>query len=143
MKDKTFDLSDERRAEVERLMLALRPADLQGNVRRAQGWSNADAYWIRLNGCKLFAMVEVESVDGALWGHLSVSCKTPARVPSWAELGWCKAYFLGDRRAIQVLPPRAEYVNDNPHVLNLYTPLERNPLPDFRATVGDLGRLSI
>jgi hypothetical protein len=143
MKTQTYELPDDRRADVERWAAELRPRELQGNVRQASGWVNAAAYWVRLAGVKLFVLFEVECVEGELWAHMSVSSKTPARVPTWSELGWCKAYFLGDRRAIQVLPPRAEYVNDNPHVLNVYAPLERNPLPDFRARIAETGRLSI
>jgi hypothetical protein len=144
MKMQSNELSDERRADVARFAAELRPPEpLQGNVRPFARWANVATYRVRLNGAQLLAFVEVECIDAELWAHLSVSCKSPARVPTWDELGWCKRYFLGDRRALQVLPPAAEYVNDNPHCLNLYAPLERNPLPDFRAHVGETGRLSL
>lgn len=106
-------------------------------------YSNASRYVFRLAGVKLFAILEAEKHDdGELWAHLSVSAHSPARVPTWKELGWAKQHFLGDRKAIQVLPPRSQYVNIHPHVLNLYAPLGKDPLPDFRMRdlfTGDIG----
>lgn len=99
----------------------------------------ANAAWYRREGVatfKLLACVEVEairSVDGSrfdLWLHLS--CSAPGRTPFWNELKEAKEVLLGDRRAVMVLPPKAEYVNINPHVLHLYAPVERDPMPDFR-----------
>jgi hypothetical protein len=72
----------------------------------------------------------VES-DGKRWIH--VSCSRPNRLPSWEELRLVKDTFIGrDRKAIQVLPPASEYVNDNPHVLHLWACLDGDGLPDFR-----------
>lgn len=102
-----------------------------------------DTYTFRLNGVRLRAIVEVEVHEDELWAHLSVSAQSPPRIPSWVELRWAKEHFLGDRRAVQILPPRAEYVNMHPHVLNLFAPLERNPLPDFRVFEPTTGMLAI
>lgn len=41
-----------------------------------------------------------------------------------------------------MLPKKAEYVNLNPYVLHLYSPLESDPLPDFRG-IDSLGNLGI
>lgn len=120
----------------------LRPRTLQSNVRALDDGLNALRCLVRLDGVKLSTIVEVECIDGELWAHLSVCSQSPARVPSWAELRWCKEYFLGDRKAVQILPARAEYVNVHPHVLHLYAPLERDPLPDFRG-IDTNGQLSI
>jgi len=116
------------------------PRTLQGNVYVSERFFNAMRAMVRLDGVRLTVILEVEDhvlalgQPGSLWAHLSVGAQNakPKRVPTWEELGWCKRYFLGDRKAIQVLPPRAEYVNDNPHVLHLFVALERDPLPDFR-----------
>lgn len=132
-----------RVADIARALADLHPRVPHGNVRRIDCYSNAARYVVRLDGVLLSAIVEVECIDGELWGHLSVAGQKPQRVPSWAELRWCKEYFLGDRKAVQVLPPRAEYVNLNPDVLHLYAPLERDPLPDFRGWDESLGRLAI
>jgi hypothetical protein len=103
-------------------------------------YPNAKRGFVRLDGARLCFILEVECVDGKLWAHLSVSLVD--RLPSWKELRWCKEYFLGDRRAIQVLPPRAEYVNLHPFVLHLYAPLEHEPIPDFRG-IDSAGRHAI
>ena len=113
------------------------------NDRILDDYVNAKRCTVRLDGELLMVILEVECVDGELWAHLSASNMQAQRVPTWAELRWCKEYFLGDRKAVVVLPPRAEYVNINPHVLHLYTCLERDPLPDFRMADPETGALSI
>ena len=125
----------ERHADIERAIDELTPRTLQANVKLTGDFANARTYDVRLDGARLSVILEVECVDGALWAHLSVCCQKPSqRIPTWAELRWCKAYFLGDRKAVQILPPRAEYVNEHPNVLHLYAALESDPLPDFRGT---------
>jgi hypothetical protein len=115
---------------MDELRAAIAPHPL---VREKDTFGNASTYWFRLDGVKLFAILEVESHDdGRRWAHLSVSAQNPKRIPTWKELRWAKEHFLGDRRAIQVLPPRSEYINIRPNVLNLYACLDDNPLPDFR-----------
>jgi hypothetical protein len=131
-----------RREDIARAFAELRPHTLQANVRVLDDCTNAMRCLVRLNGVKLSTIVEVECVDGELWGHLSVCGQQPARVPSWDEFRWCKEYFLGDRKAVQVLPARAQYVNVHPHVLHLYAALERDPLPDFRG-VDSTGKVGI
>ena len=132
-----------RHADIERALADLWPRVLQPNVHVADDYVNAKRCSVRLDGQNLTAILEVECIDGELWAHLSVSNVARQRVPSWRELKWCKEYFLGDRKAVQVLPPRAEYVNINPHVLHLYTCLERDPLPDFRGIDRTTGQLAI
>jgi hypothetical protein len=69
--------------------------------------------------------------DNRRWMH--VSCSRPNRLPSWEELRLVKDTFIGrDRKALQVLPPQAEYVNIHPHVLHLWSCLDGDGLPDFR-----------
>ena len=69
--------------------------------------------------------------DGKRWVH--VSCSRPNRIPSWEELRLVKDTFVGrDRKAIQVLPSDAEYVNAHPYVLHLWACLDGDGLPDFR-----------
>ena len=137
MPDKDYQA---RHEDIERAMDDLWPRVAQSNVQVVGDFVNAKRGRVRLSGVLLTFIVEVECVDGKLWAHLSVS--TLKRTPNWDELRWCKEYFLGDRRAIQILPPRAEYVNLHPHVLHLYAPLEHEPLPDFRG-VDSTGRLAI
>lgn len=69
--------------------------------------------------------------DGRRWAHVSLS--RPSRLPSWDDVREVKDAFIGrDRKAIQVLPPEAEYVNIHPHVLHLWCCLDGDGLPDFR-----------
>lgn len=124
-------------------MVALWPLVQQPNVRVHDDFTNAKRCSVRLDGELLTIILEVECIDGELWAHLSMSNIRAKRVPSWKELRWCKEYFLGDRKAVQVLPPRAEYVNINPHVLHLYACLERDPLPDFRGVSPSTGQIAI
>jgi hypothetical protein len=133
----------QRRLGVVEALDELLPRELQPNVRRVRDYDNAKFFDVRLAGVKLRAIVGVEVVAGELWAHLSVSAQTPARLPTWGELGWCKRYFLGDRKAVQVFPVQAEYVNIHPHVLNLYAPLDRDPLPDFRVAIDATGKAGI
>jgi hypothetical protein len=129
-----------RMEDVAAATAALRPSNLhlQANVREHERYENVRSYWVRLDKVKLLVLLSAECVDGELWAHLSVSAQEPKRIPTWRELTWCKNYFLGEhRKAVQVLPARAEYVNIHPHVLNLYSPLERDPLPDFRVRLED------
>lgn len=133
----------ERAAGVVEALDALLPRELQANVRRIHDYDNAKFFDVRLAGVKLRAIVGVEIVAGELWAHLSVSAQAPTRLPTWDELGWCKRYFLGDRKAVQVFPVKAEYVNIHPHVLNLYAPLDRDPLPDFRVALDATGKVGI
>lgn len=75
--------------------------------------------------------------DRKMWLHFSMS--TAARVPNWDELVRAKEIFLGvESRAIQVIPPRSEYVNLNKRVLHLFVCLDGNPLPDFTQGGGTL-----
>jgi len=84
----------------------------------------------------MMVIAEVELVDGKLWMHVSTS--RAGRLPTWEDLRLVKDVIIGrDRKAIQVLPSEAEYVNIHPYVLHLYAPLEEDPLPDFRMTQND------
>lgn len=69
--------------------------------------------------------------DGRRWAHVSLS--RPSRLPSWEDVREVKNAFIGrDRRALQVLPPEAEYVNIHAHCLHLWHCLDDDGLPDFR-----------
>lgn len=69
--------------------------------------------------------------DGKNWVHLSVSKRK--QCPSWDELVQVKELFLGkEALALQLLPPRSEWVNDHPFCLHLYQCLDERPVTDFR-----------
>lgn len=82
------------------------------------------------SGLRVMLSGNTES-DGNKWLHLSVSRKD--RLPKWDELKAARAVFLTeDLKALQIFPPKEEYVNDNPFVLHLWVNLTKDPLPDFR-----------
>lgn len=72
---------------------------------------------------------------GGRWIHLSFSCRD--RVPDWEELRAVKGRFLGDdATAVQVFPPKEQWVNVHPYCLHLWSCVDGNPLPDFREQIG-------
>lgn len=69
--------------------------------------------------------------DGSVWLHVSLSRRS--RLPDWQDVREVKDVFIGDdRAAVQVLPSKVEYVNHNPHVLHIWSPVVGCQLPDFR-----------
>jgi hypothetical protein len=119
-----------RHSDIARAIAELAPRVLPIGAQIAVDGPASKWYRLRRLDVPLLACLEVECIDGELWAHLSVSGR--GHIPSWDQLRWCKELLLGDRKAIQVLPPKAEYVNVNPYVLHLYAALEKDPLPDFR-----------
>lgn len=142
-----------RPADVEAAMvdLAVSPLLLPPGCVQTQDFVNARHYQWKTRLTTLTIISEVEVVDGELWHHVSVKAHEHARrwkerggmvtvgpvgrLPTWDELVRCKELCMGAAaKAVQVIPPRAEYVNRDPYVLHLYASLERDPLPDFRGT---------
>lgn len=90
----------------------------------------------RSKGVIVIATVMLEQ-DGKRWLHISASRRS--RIPSWEDLKVVKNLFIGPKRkAIQILPCEAEYVNINPNVLHLWCCLDGDPLPDFTHGTGSL-----
>ena len=82
-------------------------------------------------------MSEATERDGKRWRHFSMSCRT--RIPTWEELVKAKEAFLGvESKAIQIIPPRSQYVNIHPNVLHLWVCMDGDPLPDFRNEKGSI-----
>jgi hypothetical protein len=75
--------------------------------------------------------------DGKVWRHLSLCGH--GRLPTWGELVEAKELFCGtDAKAVQIIPPRSQYVNINPDTLHLFVCLDADPLPDFTSGTGSL-----
>jgi hypothetical protein len=110
------------------------PRVLPDHWSRRQTMLNG-ACWVSARG--LAVIGEVEQVDGQLWIHVSVSRQS--RLPDWADLRAAKNLFMGpERRAIQNLPPESQYYSLHPYCLHMYSPLDHEPIPDFRAHDGRL-----
>jgi len=75
-------------------------------------------------------------LDGKRWAHFSIAHKK--RIPTWDELKDAKQLFLGDLKAIQILPAKKEYVNIHLFCLHLFSCLDGDPLPDFTGGSGSL-----
>ena len=61
--------------------------------------------------------------DGEGWEHVSVSL--PYRTPTWAEMDYVKRLFWDDEDCVmQLHAPRGTWVNNHPHCLHLWRPLE-------------------
>lgn len=82
------------------------------------------------------SLAMVIASDGEGWEHVSVRMVEKAtgkdRTPTWAEMCRIKDLFWDDQDCvIQYHPPRSEYVNNHPHVLHLWRPVDKEiPLPD-------------
>lgn len=112
-------------------------ADISRNVLPAdwkcgESYSNA-AIYSSISG--LLAIVEVEMNGTDRWIHVSFSRRD--RLPTYEEMSLIKDLFIGrDRKAIQILPPKSEHYNFHANCLHMYSPIDRDPLPDFREASG-------
>jgi hypothetical protein len=87
--------------------------------------------WKKIDDGVFVVISESMESDNRRWLH--VSCSRPNRIPTWQDVRRVKDAFVGkNRKAIQVLPCEAEYVNLHPFVLHLWCCLDGDPLPDFR-----------
>lgn len=79
---------------------------------------------------RVIVSVDDAGIEG-VWLHSSASAQRKGRVelPSWAELAHVKQVVHGDRYAIQILPPRREYVNLT-EALHLWERLDQPTIPD-------------
>lgn len=122
-----------RQGDAERWLAQLAPAQLPSGVERTV--NDLHSKWYRLRATTpLTVILEIEVWHGELWAHLAITGRTAP--PTLAELGWCRELFLGDRKAIQVLPRKIEQLEAGARTVHLYAPLESDALPSF-ATIGD------
>ncbi len=99
---------------------------------REDGW-----HWVQmLTGLSVILSGEKEA-DERRWMHASVAA--PTRLPTWDELRAVKEWTLGtEAKAIQVIPPRSQYVNLHPYCLHLFACIDGDGLPDFTHGSGSL-----
>lgn len=85
-----------------------------GRIAGPAGENNG-AFRLRFNGVWL----QVIASDGEGWDHVSVSL--PDRCPTWEEMNYVKQAFWKDNEAaMQLHPPRIEYVNNHPYCLHIW-----------------------
>lgn len=94
--------------------------------READG--NNGAFLVRAPG-NVWLFIIASDMLG--WEHVSVSPKTRARTPKWAEMCFVKDLFWDKgETVIQYHPAKSFYVNIYPYVLHLWRPCEKDiPLP--------------
>jgi len=133
MKQTIDQLSEDEQRRVIAAFDCIVPRVLPADWKPREGYLNAQWYRARDLGICL----EVESIDGSLWLHVSIS--RADEIPSYADLTEVKRVLLGPhRKAIMVLPAEAEHYNLHPYCLHLYSPIDSDPLPDFRTAEGKL-----
>lgn len=73
-----------------------------------------------------------QASDGEGWEHVSVSIHRRSggtRMPRWSEMCMVKRLFWDAEDAVmQLHPPESTYVNNHPHVLHLWRPIDQ-PIP--------------
>ena len=135
MKTHPHDLSAKDTYRVKKAARDAKPAQLPPGCTRLRDMENGAYYVWRRPGADLRVIVEAEMHGGELWLHVSLSRLQV--LPTWDDVCAVKDLFIGDRKAIQVLPTKDEYVNISTICLNLYAPIDRDPLPDFRHETRD------
>lgn len=123
------DHSHGRAGDAARWLAQLAPAALPPGVELTVNDEHSKWYRLRLAATPLRATLEIEIWQGELWAHLTISGRTSP--PSLPELGFCRDLFLGDRKAIQVLPRKLEQAEAGASTVHLYAPLESDALPSF------------
>jgi hypothetical protein len=127
---------------VQKIALAmerLKPRVLPADYTLLEDYPNAAEYY-RADGMTI--ITEVDEYQGRLWLH--VSCAFRTKLPSWVDLREVKTVFVGPKRmAISVQPGEDEYVNIHPYVLHLWSPIDHDPIPDFRKFEPLVGKMGI
>jgi hypothetical protein len=75
------------------------------------------------------ALMCIIAASGEGWDHVSISRKN--RVPNWVEMDFVKRrFFLPEEVAFQLHVAEKDHINEHPHCLHLWRPLDREiPLP--------------
>jgi hypothetical protein len=119
-----------RARDAARWLAMLAPEPLPPGVEL--GVNDEQSKWYRLrlaSASPLRAVLEIEIWQGELWAHLAITGRQLP--PSIAEVSYCRDLFLGDRKAIQVLPRKLERTEAGARSVHLYAPLESDSLPAF------------
>lgn len=113
-------------------------------VARENGWRliesphpQAPEMWVHRPRRLSVGVSGARELDNRRWVHLSIA--SPDHLPSWDDLTFAKRCFLGSAsKAIQVLPPDAEWINHHSYCLHLFTSIDGDGLPDFTREGGTL-----
>lgn len=82
------------------------------------------AVFTNINGLRV-----IMTLEQGVWLHISVSLRD--REPTWHELASVKKIFMGNRFAVQFLPPEEHYINLHHNCLHLWCRVDDEPIvPD-------------
>jgi len=127
-----------RGRDAARWLAQLAPAQLPPGVELTVDNEQSKWYRVRLAVLPLRATLEIEIWQGELWAHLALTGR--ASPPSLPEVSYCRDLFLGDRKAIEVLPRKLERTEAGARTVHLYAPLESDSLPSFSRAYHDATR---
>jgi hypothetical protein len=116
-----------RAGDAERWLARLAPAVVPRGVERTVNDSHSKWYRLRVAQTPLMVILEIELWQGELWAHLAITGRTAP--PTLPEIVYCRDLFLGDRKAIQVLPRKLEAAEAGARSVHLYVQLESDSLP--------------
>lgn len=124
------DQSEHGRArDAARWLARLAPERLPPGCELTVNDEQSKWYRLRLGVLPVRAILEIEIWQGELWAHLAVTGR--AAPPSLPEVSYCRDLFLGDRKAIQILPRKLERSEAGARTVHLYAPLDSDALPSF------------
>ncbi len=102
-----------------------------GPMASTDQYGNNGAFSIPLS---IRSTAYVIASDGHHWEHVSVHIVSDGKVrtPTWAEMCKIKDLFWEhEDTVIQFHPPKSNYINNHPHTLHLWKPVNMLiPLPD-------------
>ncbi len=105
------------------------PQDKRIYFNAHYGHGNNGAFEIALSGrTKAFVIAS----DGEGWEHVSIHVKSQlkkewiTRTPSWPEMCKIKDIFWdAEDCVVQYHPPKSDYINNHPHCLHLWRPVNK------------------
>lgn len=110
--------------------------ETKGVMSSEQGDNTQGAFYIP-RGRTMFVFIATSGCHEIPWEHVSLRAKDykGERCPTWEEMCWAKDLFWNDDECVvQYHPPKADYVNNHPHVLHLWKPINQTmPRPPLIA----------
>lgn len=101
-------------------------------------WFYALAWHHDTRGMRALLSVDDHGAENrGRWLHLSVSNLRGPHPVRWDWLSEARDLFMGDRLAIQVLPPREHWLNVSSSALHLYRCLDGETVPEIWDRMGD------
>lgn len=102
--------------------------------------SNSDGIQaVRADGLQVIVSYDTPPFSSRTWLHVSCTktSKTGSSLPEWIDLKTCKELFIGeDEEALQIFPPKAEWVDIHPAVLHLWCLPGERLVGDMRGPEG-------